>query len=78
MNFISFTAGFLLHFKTVHLQLKPYKCQYCDQSFAVKGTMKDHEKRHTGEKNYHCEFCGKGFIQRAAIKAHRDRCMVGK
>jgi KRAB domain-containing zinc finger protein len=64
------TTNMNMHFRIVHLQLRPYKCRFCDQTFGKKGTLNDHEKRHTGVKNYHCEFCGKGFIQRAPWKNH--------
>ena len=64
------TTNMNMHFRIVHLQLRPYKCRFCDQTFGKKGTLNDHEKRHTGVKNYHCEYCGKGFIQRAPWKNH--------
>ena len=60
-----------MHYNNIHLQLRPYKCKFCDLTFAKHGTLKDHQMRHTGEKAFHCEFCGKGFIQRAPWKAHR-------
>ena len=65
-----FAASMQRHFKIVHLQLKPYKCKYCDQSFGKKMTLDHHQMRHTGEKAHFCPFCGKGFIQKVALKTH--------
>lgn len=35
------------HFRTVHYNLKPYKCKYCRKSFGRSDNMKNHEKTHT-------------------------------
>lgn len=34
------------HYNAVHLKLKPYKCQYCDQCFGDRKSRRTHEKRH--------------------------------
>lgn len=59
-----------LHNDRVHLGLKNYKCEYCDQKFSKAETLKHHEMIHTGEKPHKCTLCGKRFIQAIALKTH--------
>lgn len=59
-----------LHNDRVHLGIKNYSCQYCDQSFSKSETLKHHEMTHTGEKPHGCSICGKRFIQAIALKTH--------
>ncbi|KAL5276857.1 hypothetical protein ACFFRR_002208 [Megaselia abdita] len=59
-----------LHNDRVHLGIKNYNCQYCDQSFSKSETLKHHEMTHTGEKPHGCPICEKRFIQAIALKTH--------
>lgn len=59
-----------LHNDRVHLGIKNYNCQHCDQSFSKKETLKHHEMTHTGEKPHECLICEKTFIQAIALKTH--------
>lgn len=59
-----------LHNDRVHLGIKNYNCQYCDQSFSKSETLKHHEMTHTGEKPHVCTICNKRFIQAIALKTH--------
>lgn len=59
-----------LHNDRVHLGIKNYNCQYCDQSFSKSETLKHHEMTHTGEKPHGCLVCEKRFIQAIALKTH--------
>ena len=40
-----------------HSGEKPYRCTYCEQSFAHTGNVKKHLMKHTGNKSYNCKQC---------------------
>ncbi|XP_067642138.1 zinc finger protein 260-like [Eurosta solidaginis] len=59
------------HIKAVHMKLKPFPCQYCNESFAIRKTLIHHEYTHTGEKPYVCDICGNAYRQQSCLKNHR-------
>ncbi|KAL5275874.1 hypothetical protein ACFFRR_001602 [Megaselia abdita] len=64
------SSNLSLHRKTVHYKIKDFTCQFCQQSFARRETLRYHEMTHTGEKPRECGVCGKRFIQLIALKTH--------
>ncbi|OMJ29700.1 Zinc finger and BTB domain-containing protein 7C [Smittium culicis] len=50
--------------------LRPYKCNACNQSFSRNHDLKRHIKIHTGVKPYKCKKCGKKFGRSDALKRH--------
>lgn len=64
------SSNLSLHRKTVHYKIKDFTCQFCQQSFARRETLRYHEMTHTGEKPRECGICGKRFIQLIALKTH--------
>ncbi|GFY35850.1 zinc finger protein 568 [Trichonephila clavipes] len=49
---------------------KPYTCTDCQASFASKGNLSVHIRKHTGEKPYSCDECGARFSTQGNLKRH--------
>ncbi|XP_053949258.1 zinc finger protein 62-like [Anastrepha ludens] len=60
------------HVRIVHMKLKPFKCQYCSECFAIRKTLRHHEYIHTGEKPYVCDVCGQAYRHQSCLKNHRE------
>lgn len=50
---------------------KPFKCTYCDSTFADRSNLRKHILIHTGEKKYKCEVCQKSFTQIGNLNKHK-------
>ena len=55
----------------IHLDYKPFKCKYCDQTFRQKNHVKHHEaKVHELQKDHECSQCNKTFCFAYELKTH--------
>jgi hypothetical protein len=47
---------------------KPYACKLCDKSFANRGSLWVHNRRHeVGSKPYACSFCPKAGLEKTLV-----------
>ncbi|CAH1790700.1 unnamed protein product [Owenia fusiformis] len=50
-------------------QVDKFQCQYCEKKYKNKGTLKRHERIHTGE-GIQCPYCEKCFGEKSHFKEH--------
>ncbi|CRK86755.1 CLUMA_CG000587, isoform A [Clunio marinus] len=60
------------HLDGVHLNIKPYRCEICRNTFTTKSNLVHHMKMHKELKcRLPCKFCGK-IINKDSLKQHLD------
>ncbi|XP_067638808.1 zinc finger protein 1 homolog isoform X2 [Eurosta solidaginis] len=57
------------HIRT-HTSGKPYKCGYCECTFAVSGPVLSHLRTHLGKNIHRCEFCPSTFPHFTELRTH--------
>lgn len=51
-------------------QKRTFDCKYCGWRFTLKGNLRAHVRRHTGEKPYKCSICSRKFTQSSLLTVH--------
>ncbi|XP_016979789.2 transcription factor Ouib [Drosophila rhopaloa] len=64
------STGRIQHERIRHTNIKPFKCNECDKSFAMSGKLRTHMLSHTGVRAFHCEPCKVSFVRRSHLLAH--------
>ena len=70
----AFTSIFSLkrHFKTFHMQEKPYSCQACDKM--IVHTPENTKTPQTSAKKYSRQACDKSYTRSHTLKTHMQKC----
>ena len=55
-----------------HINVKPYKCNFCERTFPESSKLTMHNRSHTGEKTFKCNLCEKALL----IKLIRDHSYI--
>ena len=53
-----------------HTGEKPYKCTYCERSFAQSNVLVKHMKTHVGDHPYQCDRCDASFRLLKDLRNH--------
>lgn len=59
--------------QNIHLDKKPYKCEYCSEAFRSGANLRLHRIRHTDPNRYHCKECKTSFVTKQALQKHNRR-----
>ncbi|XP_063700448.1 zinc finger protein 62 homolog [Culicoides brevitarsis] len=59
-----------MHFKTVHVNARNFKCDQCDYACNLQKNLNIHKMRHAGRKIYNCHICAQGFEYLGRIQQH--------
>ncbi|XP_062977914.1 zinc finger protein 883-like [Elgaria multicarinata webbii] len=54
-----------------HRRWKPFKCSWCEKSYAQSSNLTRHKRVHTGEKPYECAECGKACRDNSHLITHQ-------
>ncbi|XP_058840131.1 zinc finger protein 271-like [Topomyia yanbarensis] len=58
------------HEKLVHLNIKPFSCDVCQDSFIRDRDLRLHQRKHTGKKLYPCPSCAASYDKMCDLKEH--------
>ena len=64
--------GLKRHYNATHLDIKRFRCKYCDKRFSQKIYCIEHEFKHEGRKPYVCDYpgCNVTFRQKSSYFRH--------
>jgi transcription elongation factor Elf1 len=59
------------HVMTRHSLERPFECNYCEATFKINETLKQHEAIHRNELIYHCDICEYKTITQSRLTSHK-------
>lgn len=60
------------HYKSLHNQEPPFKCNICDKVYDIYGSFIKHLKLHNNLKQYKCTICDKTFSRKGILLSHQS------
>jgi KRAB domain-containing zinc finger protein len=61
------------HIRFLHVNERPFTCNYCEKTFKTKDARDLHARIHTGIKPFTCEICGASFRQMVHLTTHQRK-----
>lgn len=56
--------------QNIHLKIKPYVCEFCQESFHYASNLRQHNLRHTQPERFKCEICSHCFVSSKSLRLH--------
>lgn len=56
--------------QNIHLNVKPYICEFCSESFHYASNYRQHKLRHTHPDRFKCETCASCFVSSKSLRMH--------
>ncbi|XP_062139366.1 zinc finger protein 771-like isoform X1 [Drosophila sulfurigaster albostrigata] len=50
-----------------------HMCEYCGYRTSIRGNLRIHRRRHTGEKPFCCTICNASFVAQYQLTTHKER-----
>lgn len=56
--------------KNIHLNVKPYVCEFCQECFHYASNLRQHKLRHTHPDRFKCNVCSSCFVSTKSLRLH--------
>lgn len=56
--------------KNIHLNVKPYICEFCSETFHYASNYRQHKLRHTHPDRFKCDVCSSCFVSTKSLRMH--------
>lgn len=56
--------------QNIHLNVKPYICEFCNEAFHYGSNYRQHKLRHTHPDRFKCEICSSCFVSTKSLRLH--------
>ena len=79
MHYLHRIQSQLKSHETIHIGIKPYKCDFCPKNFRLSNGKHVHEKQHSTDRpKYTCKICKLTFASASGCKLHQRTIHIGE